>query len=160
MPIRQKITPNFWFDNNAEEAVNFYVSIFNDSKIVGITRYTEAGPGAPGSVCAIGFQLEGQQFAAINGGPHFQFSAAISMFVDCETQEEIDFLWEKLMDGGRAQQCGWLTDKYGLTWQINSAATIDMLQDPDPQKAQRVMQAMFAMEKIDIQALKDAYAGR
>jgi predicted 3-demethylubiquinone-9 3-methyltransferase (glyoxalase superfamily) len=160
----QKITPFLWFDNNAEEAVNFYVSIFKNSKVGKVTRYNEASAKAAGrpkgSVMTAEFQLEGQNFVAINGGPHFKFTEAISFVVDCETQEEVDYFWEKLTaDGGQESQCAWLKDKYGLSWQIVPRVLIEMLQDKDAQKAQRVMEAMLQMRKIDIATLKRAYEG-
>ena len=153
----QKITPFLWFDDNAEEAINFYASIFPDSKIVNISRYGEAGPGTPGTVMAATFQLQGQEFMALNGGPQFPFSEAISFFVHCETQDEVDDLWEKLSEGGKEDQCGWLKDKYGLSWQIIPNVLMELLSDPDPSKSQRVMAAMLQMSKIDIQGLQDAY---
>ena len=153
----QKITPFLWFDNNAEEAVNFYVSLFADSKINNITRYGEGGPGPEGQVMTASFELHGQEFMALNGGPHFTFSPAISFFVNCETQEEVDELWDKLLKGGEAQQCGWITDRFGVTWQIIPSALGELLGDPDPAKSQRVMTAMLQMVKIDIQGLQRAY---
>ena len=156
----QKITPFLWFDGNAEEAMNFYVSIFKNSKTGRITRYGETGPGPKGTVMSVTFQLDGQEFFALNGGPHFTFSPAISFFVDCKTQEEVDELWEKLSARGEKSKCGWLKDKYGLSWQILPTALGKMLNDPDPQKSQRVMQAMMQMTKIDIAGLKQAYEQR
>ncbi len=153
----QKITPFLWFDSQAEEAANFYVSIFKNSKIDTISRYGDAGPGPKGSVMVVTFQLEGQKFAALNGGPHFTFTPAISLFVDCETQEEVDELWDKLLVGGRTDRCGWLQDKYGLSWQIIPTVLMKLMSDPDPAKSSRVMQAMLQMEKIDIKRLQDAY---
>jgi predicted 3-demethylubiquinone-9 3-methyltransferase (glyoxalase superfamily) len=153
----QKITPFLWFDGKAEEAMNFYVSIFKNSKVVSVTRYGDAGPGPKGSVMSATFQLEGQQFYALNGGPQFTFTPAISLFVNCETQKEVDKLWEKLSEGGRKDRCGWLQDKYGLSWQIIPTALGKMLQDKDRAKADRVMQAMLQMDKIDIKRLKQAY---
>jgi len=155
--MTQKITPFLWFNNNAEEAATFYTAIFNNSKILETTRYTDAGPGPKGSVMTIRFQLEGQHFVALNGGPHFSFTPAISLYVDCQTQEEVDTLWNKLLDGGKPNQCGWLTDKFGLTWQIIPNTLIQLLKDKDPQKSKRVMQAMLKMIKIDINELKQAY---
>jgi predicted 3-demethylubiquinone-9 3-methyltransferase (glyoxalase superfamily) len=161
MPIKQKISPFLWFDTNAEEAVNFYVSIFDNSRIVDITRCGEAGPGPVGSVLVIGFELEGQPFSALNGGPHYKFTPAISFFVDCETQEEIDRLWEKLLaGGGQEQACGWLTDRYGLSWQICTPELPRMLRDEDPARAARVMKAMMQMIKIDIGKIRAAYEGK
>jgi len=160
----QKITPFLWFDNNAEEAVNFYVSIFKNSKVGKVTRYNEASSKAAGrpegSVMTLEFQLEGQNFVAINAGPHFKFTEAISFVVDCGSQEEVDYFWEKLTaDGGQESQCGWLKDKYGLSWQITPRVLIEMIGDKDPQKAHRVMEAMLQMKKIDIATLKRAYDG-
>jgi predicted 3-demethylubiquinone-9 3-methyltransferase (glyoxalase superfamily) len=154
----QKITPFLWFDNNAEEAINFYVSIFKNSRIVSMTRYGEAGPGPKGTVMTATFQVDGQEFVALNGGPQFTFSPAISFVVRCETQQEIDELWEKLSAGGAQSRCGWLQDKYGLSWQIVPPVLIEMLSDKDPEKSQRVMKAMLQMDKIDIGTLKQAYA--
>ena len=153
----QKITPFLWFNNNAEEAMNFYVSIFKNAKIGSVTRYGDAGPGPKGTVMSATFQLEGQEFYALNGGPHFSFTPAISLFVSCETQQEVDELWEKLSAGGAPQQCGWLQDKYGLSWQIIPTILGKLLQDKDPAKANRVMKAMLQMTKIDIARLKQAY---
>jgi predicted 3-demethylubiquinone-9 3-methyltransferase (glyoxalase superfamily) len=153
----QKITPFLWFDNQAEEAMNFYVSIFNNSKVGNVTRYGEAGPGPKGSVMSATFQLEGQDFFALNGGPKFHFTPAISLFVNCETQQEVDELWNKLSAGGRKDRCGWLQDKYGLSWQIIPSALGKMLGDKDLAKSKRVMQAMLQMDKIDIAALQRAY---
>ncbi len=153
----QKITPCLWFDNNAEEAVNHYLSIFKNSKINKILRCGDAGPGPKGSVLTIAFQLEGQDFIALNGGPIFKFNEAISLSVDCKSQIEVDDLWEKLSDGGQKSQCGWLKDKFGLSWQVVPSALVEMLQDPDPEKSKRVMAAMMQMGKIDIAKLKQAY---
>ena len=154
-----KITPFLWFDDQAEEAANFYVSIFKNSKIVKVTRYGEAGPGPKGSAMTVVFQLDGQDFIALNGGPHFKFTEAVSFSVDCKTQQEVDTYWEKLSEGGQQVQCGWLKDKYGLSWQIVPSALGDLLGDPDPQKSKRVMEAMLKMKKIDIEGLKRASAG-
>ena len=156
----QKITTFLWFDNNAEEAMNFYVSIFENSKILSVSRYGEAGPGPKGMVMSGTFQLEGQEFMALNGGPHFSFTPAISLFVSCETQQEVDELWEKLSAGGEQGRCGWLKDKFGLSWQIIPTALGKLLSDPDPAKSKRVMQAMLQMNKIDVEGLKKAYAGQ
>jgi predicted 3-demethylubiquinone-9 3-methyltransferase (glyoxalase superfamily) len=153
----QKITPFLWFDNNLEEAMSLYVSLFKNSKIVSVTRYGEAGPGPKGTVLTATFELDGQQFLALNGGPHYTFSPAISMFVNCETQDEIDELWEKLSAGGEKSRCGWLKDKFGLSWQIVPSLLGDMLQDKNPQKSKNTMQAMLQMDKLDIQRLKDAH---
>jgi predicted 3-demethylubiquinone-9 3-methyltransferase (glyoxalase superfamily) len=160
MAIKQKITPFLWFDNNAEQAMNFYVSIFKDSKILEVSRYGESGPGPKGTVMTGTFQLEGQQFMALNGGPHFKFTEAISLFVSCESQEEVDDLWDKLIaDGGAPSQCGWLKDRFGLSWQIVPTILGKLLGDKDPAKAKRAMEAMLAMTKIDINALKKAHEG-
>ena len=161
----QKITPFLWFDNQAEEAVKFYTSIFKDSKIGKITRYGEAGEkvaGRPsGSVMTIDFEVEGQKFTALNGGPQFKFTESISFVVNCGTQEEVDYIWDKLTaDGGQESQCGWLKDKFGLSWQIVPTVLIDMLHDKDSRKSEHVMQAMLQMQKIDIKKLKAAYAGK
>ncbi|HEX5758188.1 MAG TPA: VOC family protein [Thermoanaerobaculia bacterium] len=158
MPATQKITTFLWFDQNAEEAANHYVSIFDDAKILSVTRYGDAGPGPKGSVMTVLFQLEGQELVALNGGPQFKFTEAISLSVGCDTQEEIDELWGKLTAGGEEGPCGWLKDKFGLSWQINPPVLIEMLQDPDPEKAKRVMEAMLQMKKIDIARLEEAYA--
>ena len=157
--MQQNITPFLWFDNNAEEAMNHYVSIFKNSKIVSVNRYGDAGPGPSGSVMTATFELNGQEFIALNGGPEFPFTEAISFFVDCDTQQEVDELWDKLCEGGQPSQCGWLKDKYGLSWQIIPRALGEMLGDKDPEKAGRAMRAMLQMQKIDVQRLKDAYDG-
>ncbi len=157
----QKITPFLWFDNQAEEAANFYTSVFKNSKIGSVARYGEEGAevsGQPkGSVMTVEFELEGQKFVALNGGPLFTFSPAISFVVNCEAQEEVDELWEKLSEGGETQRCGWLKDKYGVSWQIVPTVLVEMLQDKDAEKAKRVMNAMLQMDKIDIAGLKQAY---
>jgi len=153
----QKITPFLCFDGKAEEAMNFYVSIFKNSKVGSVTRYGEEGPGPKGTVMSATFQLDGQEFFALNGGPLFTFSPAISFFVNCETQQEVDELWEKLSEGGEKQRCGWLKDKYGLSWQIIPSLLGKMLQDKDADKSGRVMKAMLQMGKIDIKILKQAY---
>jgi predicted 3-demethylubiquinone-9 3-methyltransferase (glyoxalase superfamily) len=153
----QKITPFLWFDGKAEEAMNFYMSIFKDSKILNTTRYGDAGPGPKGKVMGATFQLHGQEFIALNGGPQFKFTPAISFLVSCETQQEVDELWDKLLAGGAPQQCGWLTDRYGLSWQIVPRILGEMLQDMDPAKSSRVMRAMMGMVKLDIGGLKQAY---
>ena len=155
----QKITPFLWFDHQAEAAMNFYVSIFKNSKVIRVSRCGDAGPGPKGSVMAATFELEGQQFSALNGGPLYTFSPAISFFVTCETQQEVDHFWNKLLEGGKAQQCGWLTDKFGVTWQIVPSVLGTLLGDKDPAKANRVMQAMLKMVKLDIATLKRAYDG-
>jgi predicted 3-demethylubiquinone-9 3-methyltransferase (glyoxalase superfamily) len=153
----QKISPFLWFDTQAEEAANFYTSIFKNSRILEVSRYGEAGPGTPGSVLTVSFELEGQRFTALNGGPQFQFTEAISFYVDCETQEEVDELWAQLTEGGEEQPCGWLKDRYGLSWQIIPKALITMLNDLDPAKAKRVTEEMFKMNKIELQPLKEVY---
>ena len=153
----QKITTFLWFDHEAEEAANFYVSIFKNSKMLDATRFR--GPGGQERVTVVKFQLEGQQFIALNGGPHFKFTEAISLFVNCATQEEVDDLWEKLTAGGQESQCGWLKDRYGLSWQIVPAILTELLADPDPARSHRAMQAMLQMKKIDIDVLKRAHAG-
>lgn len=155
----QKITPNLWFDTQAEEAAKFYTSIFKDSRITSVTRYGEAGPGPEGSVLTVTFELEGQQFTALNGGPQFKFTEAVSLAVSCENQEELDELWDSLSAGGEVQECGWLKDKYGLSWQIVPAVLPEMLEDPDRERADRVMKALLAMKKLDIAELKRAYDG-
>jgi predicted 3-demethylubiquinone-9 3-methyltransferase (glyoxalase superfamily) len=156
----QKITPFLWYDDKAEEAAKFYVSIFKNSKVGNTTRYDEAGAQAAkrpkGSVMTVEFQLDGQEFVALNGGPHFKFTEAVSFVVNCETQEEVDYFWKKLTDGGEEVQCGWLKDRYGLSWQIVPTVLTEMLKDKDPAKAKRVMEAMLKMKKIDIKALKQA----
>jgi predicted 3-demethylubiquinone-9 3-methyltransferase (glyoxalase superfamily) len=153
----QKITPFLWFNENAEEAVNFYVSIFKNSRIKSVTRYGDAGPGPKGTVMTVDFQLEGQDFVSLNGGPEYTFTPAISFAVSCETQQEVDELWEKLTTGGEEVACGWLKDRYGVSWQIVPTILIELMQDRDPAKAQRVTEAMFQMKKIDIKALQEAY---
>jgi predicted 3-demethylubiquinone-9 3-methyltransferase (glyoxalase superfamily) len=153
----QKIVTYLWFDNQAEEAANFYTSLFEDSKVTDVSRYGEAGPGEPGSVMVTTFQLAGQEYIALNGGPQFKFTEATSLYVNCESQEEVDRLWNALTDGGEEQPCGWLKDRYGLSWQIIPTALPRLLSDPDPAKARRVMEAMFTMRKIDIAALQAAY---
>jgi predicted 3-demethylubiquinone-9 3-methyltransferase (glyoxalase superfamily) len=153
----QKITPFLWFNDKAEEAATFYVSVFKNSKVVSMARYGDAGPGPKGSVMVAKFQIEGQEFLALNGGPQFTFTPAISFVVNCRTQEEIDELWNKLSEGGQTQQCGWLTDKYGLSWQIVPTVLGEMMQDKDSEKSNRVMKAMLQMAKIDIEGLRQAY---
>ena len=154
----QKITPFLWFDTQAEEAMNFYVSIFKNSKVGTVSRYGESGPGPEGSVMTATFQLEGQEFIALNAGPIFKFTEAISFLVNCESQEEVDYYWTRLTaDGGQESDCGWLKDKYGLSWQITPTVLMKMLSDKDPAKAGRAMQAMLQMQKIDIAKLEQAY---
>jgi predicted 3-demethylubiquinone-9 3-methyltransferase (glyoxalase superfamily) len=156
----QKITPFLWFDNQAEEAANFYVATFKNSKIDSIARYPEGSPGPAGRVMTVEFQLEGQNFVALNGGPIYTFTPAISLHVSCETQEEVDALWAKLSAGGKEVQCGWVQDKYGVSWQIIPTALGEMLKDKDAARSKRVMQAMLKMVKIDIAGLKRAYDGK
>jgi predicted 3-demethylubiquinone-9 3-methyltransferase (glyoxalase superfamily) len=156
----QKIIPFLWFDGNAEEAMKFYTSIFKNSTVGEIRRCGDTGPGPKGSVLTVKFQIEGQEFMALNGGPHFKLTPAISFFVNCETQEEVDELWGKLLAGGKAMQCGWLADKFGISWQIIPKALGELMGDKDPQKSQRVMQAMMKMIKIDVEGLKRAYEGK
>jgi predicted 3-demethylubiquinone-9 3-methyltransferase (glyoxalase superfamily) len=153
----QEITPFLWFDGKAEEAANFYVSIFRNSKILSVSRYGDAGPGPKGGVMTAAFELDGQKFVALNGGPQFAFSPAISFMVNCETQQEVDDLWEKLSAGGKEVQCGWLQDKYGLSWQVVPRVLIELLQDKNPEKKQKVMKAMMQMIKIDIKGLQQAF---
>ena len=154
-----RITPFLWFDDKAEEAANFYVSVFKNSKIGSVARYGDAGPGPKGSVMTVSFELEGQEFIALNGGPLYTFTPAISFFVDCKTQQEVDELWDKLTAGGGEVECGWLRDKYGLSWQIIPTALLELMQDKDPVKSQRVFKAMLQMTKIDIEGLQRAYRG-
>ncbi len=159
----QKITPFLWFNDNAQEAVKFYASIFKDSKIGRIARYGEEAAektGRPkGSVMTVEFELEGQRFVGLNGGPMFKFTEAVSFVVNCETQEEVDYFWEKLSEGGEKSRCGWLTDRFGLSWQVVPTVLIDMLHDKDHEKSQRVMEAVLQMDKIDINSAKQAYLG-
>jgi predicted 3-demethylubiquinone-9 3-methyltransferase (glyoxalase superfamily) len=151
------ITPFLWFDNKAEEAANFYTSVFAHSKVIDVNRYGEAGPGPAGTVMTVTFELEGQQFIALNGGPHVTFNEAVSLFTSCADQDEVDRLWAKLSEGGEEGPCGWLKDRYGLSWQIVPKALGELLNDPDPEKSGRVMKAMLGMKKIDVQGLKAAY---
>lgn len=159
MAVKQKIIPHLWFDNNAEEAVNFYLTLFDDSKITHVSRYGDAGPGPKGMVMSIGFELNGQRFAGLNGGPIFKFNEAVSFLIWCDTQEEIDSLWNRLVDGGTPQQCGWVKDRFGLVWQVNWAGLPGVLGSSDAAASTRAMQAMMQMKKIGIQKLKDAHAG-
>lgn len=156
----QKINPFLWFDNRAEEAATFYTSIFKNSKIRSMARYPEGSPGPAGTVMTVTFELDGQTFIALNGGPQFKFTEAISFFVNCETQEEVDSLWEKLSEGGDEGPCGWLKDKFGVSWQIVPTVLGELLQDVDAGKSRRVVQAMLQMKKIDIQGLRQAYEER
>ena len=155
----QKITPFLWFDGKAEEAANFYVSVFKNSKILNIARFGEAGPGPKGTAMVVSFEIEGQKFSALNGGPQYTFSPAISFLVNCETQAEVDELWAKLTADGKEVQCGWLTDKFGVSWQIIPRAFMEMMQDKDSVRSQRVFRAMMQMVKIDVEALNRAYRG-
>lgn len=152
-----KIVPFLWFDEKAEEAVRFYTSIFKNSKVLSVSRYGDAGPGPKGTVMTVTFELDGQQFIALNGGPQFKFTEAVSFLVNCKTQAEVDELWERLSKGGEKGPCGWLKDKFGLSWQIVPTALGEMLQDKDPARSQRVMKAMLQMSKIDIEGLRRAY---
>jgi len=151
-----KITPNLWFDTDAEEAANFYVSVFERSRIVAVSRYTDAGPREAGMVMTVEFELDGQRFTAINGGPQFTFDEAISFAITCQDQNEVDYYWEKLTDGGEEGPCGWLKDRYGVSWQVVPTGMEEMFADPDPGRAERAMRAMFEMRKIDIAALRAA----
>jgi predicted 3-demethylubiquinone-9 3-methyltransferase (glyoxalase superfamily) len=157
--MKQRIVPNLWFDTQSEEAAAFYVSIFENSRILRTTHYTEAGPREAGMVMTVEFELDGQRFVAINGGPEFTFDEAVSFQIDCETQEEVDFYWDRLSEGGREGQCGWLTDRFGLSWQVVPQGMDDVFGDPDPERARRAMEAMLAMGKLDIAALRRAADG-
>jgi predicted 3-demethylubiquinone-9 3-methyltransferase (glyoxalase superfamily) len=156
----QKITPFLWYDDKAEEAMNFYVSIFKNSKVLSVARYGEVGPGPKGSVMTATFRLDGQEFIALNAGPRFKFTEAISFVVNCETQEEVDEFWEKLSEGGEKSRCGWLKDKYGLSWQVVPTVLEELYGGKDPEKSKRVIQAMLQMDKLDIRTLKQAYDGQ
>ena len=153
----KKITPFLWFDNNAEEAINLYTSIFDNAKVGKIARYTEGGPGPAGSLMTASFELDGQEFIALNGGPHFKFTEAISFVVNCETQQEVDKYWEKLSEGGQKSRCGWLKDKFGLSWQIVPTILPKLMGDSNKAKAKKVMEAMMQMDKLDIAKLQEAY---
>ena len=157
MQTTQRIAPCLWFDHQAEEAAGFYASIFPNSRIVKVVRYGKAGPGPAGSAMTVEFQLDGQSFIALNGGPHFKFTEAISFVVNCQTQDEVDAYWEKLSAGGAEVECGWLKDKFGLSWQIVPTALPALLSDPDPEKSQRVMKAVLTMKKLDLRALQEAH---
>ena len=157
----QRITPFLWFDEEAEEAMNFYTSVFEDSKVIGVSRYGEAFPGKAGKVMIATFEIEGQRFTALNGGPRFEFNEAISFEIDCETQEEVDYLWESLTaGGGEPGMCGWLKDKYGLSWQVTPIVLFKMLTDPDAEKSGRAMKQMMEMVKLDIAPIQKAYEGK
>ncbi len=155
----QKITTNLWFDTEAEEAAEFYTSLFENSRIVNVTRYTEAGPREAGMVMTVDFELDGQRFTGINGGPDFKFDEAISLLIDCKDQEEVDYFWEKLTEGGSESQCGWLKDRYGLSWQVVPTGMEELFADSDPKRAQRAMEAMLKMRKLDIEELRRAADG-
>jgi predicted 3-demethylubiquinone-9 3-methyltransferase (glyoxalase superfamily) len=155
--MTQTITPFLWFDDNAEEAMNFYVSVFKNSEVLSVSRYGDAGPGPAGTVMTATFRLDGQEFTALNGGPQFTFTEAVSFLIECETQADVDHYWDKLSAGGEPGPCGWLKDRFGLSWQVNPSILTKLLQDEDPVKANRVMQAMLQMSKIDIAKLQEAY---
>jgi predicted 3-demethylubiquinone-9 3-methyltransferase (glyoxalase superfamily) len=155
----QKIIPNLWFDTEAEEAADFYVSVFKNSRTVNVARYTEAGPRPAGTVMTVEFELDGQRFVGINGGPQFKFDEAVSFQITCENQDEVDHYWDKLSEGGEEGQCGWLKDRYGLSWQVVPTGMEEVFSDPDPERARRAMEAMFGMRKLDIAALRSAADG-
>jgi predicted 3-demethylubiquinone-9 3-methyltransferase (glyoxalase superfamily) len=157
--MAQRIIPNLWFDSEAEQAAAFYISVFEDSRIVGTTRYPEGSPGEPGSVMTVEFELRGQRFVGINGGPMFPFTEAVSFQVDCADQAQVDYFWERLSEGGQEGQCGWLKDRFGLSWQVVPEGMDAVFADPDPARAQRAMQAMMGMSKLDIRALREAADG-
>jgi predicted 3-demethylubiquinone-9 3-methyltransferase (glyoxalase superfamily) len=158
--MAQKITPNLWFDTEAEEAANFYISVFKNARMVSIARYTEAGPREAGMVMTVEFELDGQRFVGINGGPDFKFNEAVSFQIDCEDQEEIDYYWDKLVEGGGEEgPCGWLKDRFGVSWQVVPAGMDELFNDPDPEKARRAMEAMLQMRRIDVAALRAAAEG-
>jgi predicted 3-demethylubiquinone-9 3-methyltransferase (glyoxalase superfamily) len=159
-PFQQKISAFLWFENNAEEAVNFYVSVFKNSSVLKTVHYGDEGPGPKGTVMTIDFLLDGQEFTALNGGPQFKFTEAISLVVHCKTQDEVDYFWEKLSEGGEKIECGWVKDKFGLAWQIVPDVVLELLTDDDPQKSQRVMKALMQMKKLDIEGLKQAAAAK
>ena len=155
----QKIIPNLWFDTEAEEAAGFYTSVFKNSRIVHVARYTEAGPRPAGTVMVVEFELDGQRFVAINGGPQFTFDEAVSFQISCETQDDVDYYWERLSDGGEEGQCGWLKDRYGLSWQVTPTGMAELFAGPDPQRARRAMEAMLGMRKLDLAAMRRAADG-
>ena len=154
-----KITPNLWFDTEAEEAADFYISVFKNSRVVNVARYTEAGPREAGMVMTVEFELDGQRFVGINGGPQFTFDEAVSFQIDCDTQDDVDYYWERLSEGGKEGPCGWLRDKYGLSWQVVPTGMDELFADPDPERARREMEAMLKMSKLDIAALQSAADG-
>ena len=156
----QKITPFLWFDDNAEEAANFYVSVFKNSKLLNVSRYGDAGPGPQGTVMTVEFEIDGLGFFALNAGPRFKFTEAISFVVNCETQEEVDYYWERLSEGGEKSRCGWLKDQFGLSWQVTPTILDKLMADKDPVKSQRVMERMLQMDKLDIEPLQRAYEGQ
>jgi len=156
----QKITPFLWFDDNAEEAANFYVSVFKNSKLLNVSRYGDAGPGPQGTVMTVEFEIDGLGFVALNAGPRFKFTEAISFVVNCETQEEVDYYWERLSEGGEKSRCGWLKDQFGLSWQVTPTILDKLMADKDPVKSQRVMERMLQMDKLDIEPLQRAYEGQ
>ena len=156
----QKITPFLWFDDNAEEAANFYVSVFKNSKLLNVSRYGDAGPGPKGTVMTVEFEIDGLGFVALNAGPRFKFTEAISFVVNCETQEEVDYYWERLSEGGEKSRCGWLKDQFGLSWQVTPTILDKLMADKDPVKSQRVMERMLQMDKLDIEPLQRAYEGQ
>jgi predicted 3-demethylubiquinone-9 3-methyltransferase (glyoxalase superfamily) len=155
----QKITPNLWFDNEAEEAASFYTSVFKNSRVLNVARYSEAGPRPAGTVMTVEWELDGQRFVGINGGPQFKFDEAVSFQIDCEDQDEVDYYWEKLTEGGEESQCGWLKDRFGLSWQVVPQGMGELFSDPDPQRAERAMKAMLQMRKLDIEELRRAADG-
>jgi predicted 3-demethylubiquinone-9 3-methyltransferase (glyoxalase superfamily) len=157
--MQQKIVPSLWFDTEAEEAASFYVSVFKEGRILDVSHYTEAGPGPAGTVMTVAFELRGQRFVGINGGPQFKFDEAVSFQIACEDQAEVDYFWEALGDGGEEGQCGWLKDRYGLSWQVIPEGMAEVFANSDPQAAQRAMKAMLGMRKIDVDALREAAAG-
>jgi predicted 3-demethylubiquinone-9 3-methyltransferase (glyoxalase superfamily) len=157
--MQQKIIPNLWFDTEAEQAAAFYTSVFENSRIVNVAHYSEVGPGEPGTVMTVEFELDGQRFVGINGGPQFSFDEAVSFQITCETQDEVDYFWERLTEGGEESQCGWLKDKFGLSWQVVPTGMEEVFSDPDPERAKRAMKAMLEMRKLDIAALRSAADG-
>ncbi|MEA2389592.1 MAG: hypothetical protein QOG41_2365 [Thermoleophilaceae bacterium] len=157
--MSQKITPNLWFDNEAEEAASFYTSVFKNSRVLNVARYSEAGPRPAGTVMTVEWELDGQRFVGINGGPQFKFDEAVSFQIDCEDQDEVDYYWEKLTEGGEESQCGWLKDRFGLSWQVVPQGMGELFSDPDPQRAERAMKAMLQMRKLDIEELRRAADG-